>query len=145
MLWVKAKGVGRCSRSQNRKAGSSGSWVRATGWKLCASGFPTHLQMENIIMVSGGIDTLDTLSLHFYGEGERIAGLHEFNSWSIKILWTAPVALSSPGNAPSRPLDWYSCLVTGHIPSSPLSGISPHFLSHQCSLNICRLDELKMV
>ena len=28
-------------------------------------------------MLSGGIDTLDTLSLHFYGEGERIAGLND--------------------------------------------------------------------
>lgn len=63
----------------------------------------------------------------------------------IRILWTDPVDLSSQSNAPSQPPDWYSCLGPGHNPSFPFSGISPHFLSHQCSLDIYRLDELKIV
>lgn len=63
-----------------------------------------------------------------------------------QVLWTPPVALSTPGNAPSHSLGWYSCMGTRHIPSFPFSGISPHFfLFHQCSLNICRLDELVIV
>lgn len=68
----------------------------------------------------------------------------DFTNLAPQDFWIPPGALSSSSNSPSGPLGWYSSLRTGHIPSFPLQA-SALISSYQCSLNICRLDELIIV